>query len=140
MLLPLDMATSSSVVNGTSTNGIIVESLWRVNYWVTFLWCWVVCPIVMEYWASGDFEPKHKLRTAFRNNFKFYAYATVIMIITGVLVALSKRFWPSQVSDIMKNWRISVKKLLGEYQCRQFLWNVRGLSVVLGTRVFWGSF
>ena len=47
--------------------------------------------------AAGEFAPKDKLRAAFRSNLRFYAYATVIVVVLAVIVAVSKGFWPSQV-------------------------------------------
>ena len=44
--------------------------------------------------------PKEKLRAAFKKNLRFYAYATVIIVILAIIVAVSKGFWPSQVGSL----------------------------------------
>mmetsp|Transcript_7202 Transcript_7202/g.9381 ORF Transcript_7202/g.9381 Transcript_7202/m.9381 type:complete len:582 (+) Transcript_7202:74-1819(+) len=106
VLLPLDL---SAAVYGSeyisddkpSDTHNLVQVLWKINYWLTFIWCWLVCPIVMEYWAAGEFTFRGKLRSALRHNVKFYAYACSGLLLLGVFVAISHGFGPAAVAGYL---------------------------------------
>ncbi len=34
-----------------------IKLIWVGVYWFTFFLAWVYIPIMMEYWASGEFKP-----------------------------------------------------------------------------------
>mmetsp|Transcript_100730 Transcript_100730/g.285507 ORF Transcript_100730/g.285507 Transcript_100730/m.285507 type:complete len:607 (-) Transcript_100730:114-1934(-) len=46
----------------------LVGSSWEVIYWAALLLCWVLCPVLIEYEAAGDFTAIGKLRASLRRN------------------------------------------------------------------------
>mmetsp|Transcript_16873 Transcript_16873/g.28965 ORF Transcript_16873/g.28965 Transcript_16873/m.28965 type:complete len:557 (+) Transcript_16873:115-1785(+) len=93
VMLPMDVTDAA----GKGEEGVFSVSeyrilFWKLNYWLTFVWCWVVCPIVMEYWASGYFSPESRLKSAVRKNLKFYFYVVVALLVVVVFIAFKKKF------------------------------------------------
>jgi hypothetical protein len=52
---------------------VLVDSSWELIYWATFILCWLLCPILIEYEAAGDFTTLGRLRTSLRRNAVWYA-------------------------------------------------------------------
>lgn len=52
---------------------VLVDSSWELIYWATFLLCWLLCPILIEYEAAGDFTTFGRVRTSLRRNAVWYA-------------------------------------------------------------------
>lgn len=71
VLLPVDIATAY----GAGGPDGAVKGLWLFVYWTTFVLTWVVCPIAQEFFGSGYFTPKARLRDSLRANLKFYIVA-----------------------------------------------------------------
>lgn len=69
-------------------------TIWTVVYWVTFFLAWVYIPIMMEYWASGEFKRSYRIvlsitcRFRFREalwvNAKFYIIVVIVAAVAGV--------------------------------------------------------
>jgi hypothetical protein len=59
-LLPLDIAIAS--IDGLGEESHVLHVWWMAEYWITFAFSWVICPILMEYWAAGQFSVKAKLQ------------------------------------------------------------------------------
>lgn len=59
--------------------GLAAEA-WEAVYWVTFVLCWFLCPILIEYEAAGDFTARAKLRTSLRRNCVWYVTYMVLGI------------------------------------------------------------
>ena len=55
ILYPIDIGYC--IEEQTAHSGLV--SIWTVVYWVTFFLAWVYIPIMMEYWASGEFKPSY---------------------------------------------------------------------------------
>lgn len=47
---------------------VLVGSSWETIYWATFLLCWILCPVLIEYESAGDFTVVGKLRASLRRN------------------------------------------------------------------------
>mmetsp|Transcript_65745 Transcript_65745/g.189564 ORF Transcript_65745/g.189564 Transcript_65745/m.189564 type:complete len:603 (+) Transcript_65745:77-1885(+) len=58
---------------------------WQPIYWITMLLTWVVCPLLFEYEASGEFTVVQRLTTAIRRN----AVSGGSFIAIGTLALLS---------------------------------------------------
>jgi len=94
VLLPLDLA-----LEGRSGETLVI--LWQINYWVTFTTSWVLCPIAMEYWASGDFDWKSRLVSAVKHNAKFYAAMSVVLAVAAILVGFKNGFGTGRVTGFL---------------------------------------
>lgn len=57
ILYPIDIGYSieDKVANSK------LKVLWDIVYWVTFFLSWVIIPILMEYWASGEFKSMYSV-------------------------------------------------------------------------------
>lgn len=87
LLLPLDMVDSHHRATSSA-----MEGLWYFVFWTTFVLAWVVTPLMMEYWAAGDFDPKHRFRTSLRVNLKFYLALLVVFAVIIVAILVGKHF------------------------------------------------
>jgi len=52
---------------------VLVDSSWELIYWATFILCWLLCPILIEFESAGDFTTLGRLRTSLRRNAVWYA-------------------------------------------------------------------
>jgi len=66
---------------------VLVDSSWELIYWATFMLCWVLCPILIEYESAGDFTMIGRLRASLRRNATWCAAYIVVGLL--VLVWLS---------------------------------------------------
>lgn len=58
------------------------------TYWTTALLSYLLCPILMEFEASGNFTVAARLRTSLRRNAVFYGvYALIMVLLLIILVA-----------------------------------------------------
>ena len=84
VLLPVDIATAY----GAGGPDGAVKGLWLFVYWTTFVLTWVVCPIAQEFFGSGYFTPKARLRDSLRANLKFYIVAGVVVVVIVVWMVI----------------------------------------------------
>ena len=86
VLLPYDVYISY-ILEGDSKDYSInaMELVWRINYWVAFLLCYFVFPMLGEYVIAGDFTVRAKLWTAIVQNIIFYS-------VIGTLAAVALIF------------------------------------------------
>ena len=56
ILYPIDIGYS---IEEQEANEIVLN-IWTFVYWFTFFLAWVYLPIMMEYWASGEFKPRYQ--------------------------------------------------------------------------------
>lgn len=64
ILLPYDVYISYIVNDGSENTYIsLMEYIWRINWWIAFLLCYFVFPMLGEYVIAGDFSVKAKLWT-----------------------------------------------------------------------------
>lgn len=81
---------------------------WAAIYWSTAFLCYVLCPILMEYEASGEFTVQAKLQTSLRRNFVFYAaYILIALILIAVLLLTGK------VQGDLQSWSIAASNAWG---------------------------
>lgn len=77
LLVPIDLA-SSAMVDDEATRGIwlpqrVIQTCWRIAYWLTFTLTWFILPILAEYSDAGYRDPKGKLMYSLRSNAQYYA-------------------------------------------------------------------
>lgn len=53
-IFPFDIGVATE--GSAASKGLV--GLWNVIYWITFLLSWVFLPLMMDYWASGEFSKK----------------------------------------------------------------------------------
>lgn len=51
---------------------INLSYVYQFIYWLIFLMCWTVIPIISDYVSAVDFDPNDRLRRSFNNNIRFY--------------------------------------------------------------------
>merc|ERR1719453_1465432 len=59
-LIPYDvwstLALQEAEATGTPPSSqVLVDSSWELIYWATFILCWLLCPILIEFESAGDF-------------------------------------------------------------------------------------
>lgn len=84
LLLPIDIA--HGMVYGASP---VFKVLWGFIFWTTFLLAWVFIPLLMEYWAAGDFTWRERLATSVKVNLKFYAAISIGLLLIVVWLLFS---------------------------------------------------
>lgn len=62
----------------------LAHSSWELIYWTTFVLCWLLCPVLIEYEAAGDFTTLARVKTSLRRNAVWYA----TYLLLGSLVLL----------------------------------------------------
>ncbi|KAF3770385.1 hypothetical protein M406DRAFT_87226 [Cryphonectria parasitica EP155] len=93
LLVPIDLA-SSAQTDDEATRGIwlpqrVVQTCWRIAYWLTFVLTWFTLPILAEYSDAGYREPKGKLMYSLRSNAQYYAMIFGFGILAFVYVLVS---------------------------------------------------
>lgn len=99
-----------------------------VTYWATALLSYVLCPILMEYEASGDFTMAARLKTSLRRNAVFYSLYGLIMAL--LLIALIAR---GEVQGDLQSWCIAASNAWGLL----LLTVLMGFGLVAVPRHFW---
>lgn len=85
---------------------VLVGSSWDTIYWATFLLCWLLCPVLIEYEVAGDFTVHGRLRASLRRN----AAWCVGYLIFGVLLLV----WLSVGGTIgLRAWCIAASNAWG---------------------------
>eukprot|EP00439_Symbiodinium_sp_Y106_P050185 s409_g6.t1 len=86
-LVPYDVAQSLAVEvateRGQRVDQVLVSSSWQFIYWATFLLCWLVFPVLMEYEAAGGFTVVGRLRSSIRRS---TAWCAGYLVCAGLLV------------------------------------------------------
>ncbi|CAE8705929.1 unnamed protein product, partial [Polarella glacialis] len=72
-LVPYDVSEALGRDDRDSGQEVLVGSGWELIYWATFLLCWILCPLLIEYEAAGDFTVLGKLRASLRRNIAWCA-------------------------------------------------------------------
>jgi len=65
----------------------VIIQLWRLVYWITFFWCWMILPVTQSYNEAAEFKPCGRFKRAMLENVVFYALAAVLGI--GFIAYLS---------------------------------------------------
>ena len=99
-----------------------------VTYWATALLSYVLCPILMEYEASGDFTMAARLKTSLRRNAVFYSLYGLIMAL--LLIVLIVR---GEVQGDLQSWCIAASNAWGLL----LLTVLMGFGLVAVPRHFW---
>jgi hypothetical protein len=66
-----------------------VDTAWRSTYWITFVLCWLVLPIIQATLTSGYNTTQSKLRDAVSQNIRFYAIATAVLLLVIIILFAS---------------------------------------------------
>lgn len=82
IILPLDITTSLLGQKNERFFAFIII-FWKVAYFILFILCWVIFPILLEYELSGDFDHNKKLRTSFeRNKNRWITQITIVSVLS----------------------------------------------------------
>lgn len=82
VLLPYDIYLSidNSLANIKELR-FILSIIWRVIYWIVFILCWVILPVIQEYEMAGDFNPASRLKSAFYRHIRGFLLTGAIGIV-----------------------------------------------------------
>ncbi len=124
VLLPLDLSASiaqspcKDIFEGAEkppcdgnfkSNDHFFIILWKIVYWVTFVFSWIICPIVMDYSIAGEFKPKEKLVAAILGKIKFYVVVGVLGLVLVLFIMLTAEF----TIDQMLGYVIALSNIYG---------------------------
>ncbi|RHY30891.1 hypothetical protein DYB32_004930 [Aphanomyces invadans] len=88
LMLPVDISATLAARIGASSQPLHVHTSlltgWKVLYWLTFVFSWVVLPVLIEYSQSGAFTPQQKLHASIRYLLRHYA----ILLAAGVALVM----------------------------------------------------
>lgn len=55
--------------------------MWNLLYWISFVMCWVIYPLMQNYSTAGDFTFLEKMKTSIRENAWFYIAMGVVGLV-----------------------------------------------------------
>ncbi|CAE7590591.1 lmbrd2, partial [Symbiodinium pilosum] len=117
-----------AVAGGAGNPDSLLQSTWAVTYWTTALLSYLLCPILMEFEASGDFTIAARLRTSMRRNAVFYiAYTLILGILLAILIVRG------EVQGDVQSWCIAASNAWGLF----VLTVLMGFGLVAVPRHFW---
>jgi len=108
----------------------VLEITWNVLYWINFVLCWFIMPIMSTYLDTSEFTPARKLCYAIKLNLVIYAIGagalivyTLVFIFTenmelnfekyqAVLMSLASSWAIVQIIIFISNGLISVPRML----------------------------
>ncbi|CAE7216191.1 unnamed protein product [Symbiodinium natans] len=117
-----------ALAGGAGFPDSFLQSTWAATYWTTALLSYLLCPILMEFEASGDFTVAARLRTSIRRNAVFYVSYAVIL--SCLLVFLIIR---GEVQGDVQSWCIAASNAWGLF----VLTVLMGFGLVAVPRHFW---
>ncbi|KAF7456920.1 LMBR1-like conserved region family protein [Cryptosporidium felis] len=84
VLLPLDI--TNSLLLGTQVNyfNYNLKNFWKAAYFMLFILCWVIYPILIEYELSGGFDSRSKLRASLKRNKKHWTLQIIAIFISSL--------------------------------------------------------
>ena len=100
ILLPLDLALTLESGPNKSPPGELLP-LWLFVYWVTFVFAWLLDPILQAYHDAGQYTWQERLRAAVRANVRFYVIAIISIVAFAVWRALSTGTKLSEVVEFL---------------------------------------
>ena len=98
------------------------------TYWTTALLSYFLCPILMEFEASGDFTIATRLRTSIRRNAVFYVAYTAILCLLLIILIIR-----GEVQGDIQSWCIAASNAWGLF----VLTVLMGFGLVAVPRHFW---
>ncbi|CAK9004283.1 unnamed protein product [Durusdinium trenchii] len=128
-VMPYDVWQALSAKDHHShSGGSLLRNTWAATYWTTALLSYLLCPILMEFEASGDFTVAARLRTSLRRNAVFYGvYALIMVLLLIILVARG------EVHGDLQSWCIAASNAWGLF----VLTVLMGFGLVAVPRHFW---
>lgn len=84
VILPLDI-TSSLLGQKNEYFFTLIKIFWKVTYFILFILCWLIFPILLEYELSGDFDHNKKLRASFERNKNRWITQIIVISILSIL-------------------------------------------------------
>jgi len=110
-VLPLDLIPENK------DQGLVV--VWKVIYWMSFGLCWVVVPLIQDFYANGAFTFKRRLISSVRFNVKFYLIAGVALLIFMIAKMIASRLTITEVGAFImclaNTWGLLLLVLLMGY-------------------------
>ena len=78
--------------------------MWNLLYWVSFVMCWAIYPLMQNYSTAGDFTVLEKMKTSVRENAWFYiAMGVVGLVFLLIYIVLSHNINPIPVCMALAN-------------------------------------
>ncbi|KAK8833395.1 hypothetical protein WA577_000360, partial [Blastocystis sp. JDR] len=78
-----------------------IKLIWVGVYWFTFFLAWVYIPIMMEYWASGEFKPSSRFKESLWVNAKFYVNLVPLIVVIVIWYLIAKKGDTSGVQGLI---------------------------------------
>jgi len=61
--------------------------IWNMIYWITYVMCWVIVPVMQSYVLAGHFHWHHRMIRAVKENAIIYGVGGIIGLILGIWIA-----------------------------------------------------
>jgi LMBR1-like membrane protein len=68
-----------------------LKVLWLIVYWVTYVFCWTVFPLLQSYSMAGEFHILEKWRRALKENLIFYGVCGAVMAVLIIYIAIQQK-------------------------------------------------
>ena len=107
ILFPIDIGAAANEMG--EADSTVLNVFWELIYWITFMLSWVYLPILMEYWASGRFSKKEKIKEALWINVKSYIIIVLVAIVFVVWFTIVTKFDLTQ----LQGWIVGVSNTYG---------------------------
>eukprot|EP00933_Yihiella_yeosuensis_P017204 TRINITY_DN14438_c0_g1_i1.p1 TRINITY_DN14438_c0_g1~~TRINITY_DN14438_c0_g1_i1.p1 ORF type:complete len:631 (-),score=44.14 TRINITY_DN14438_c0_g1_i1:141-1985(-) len=142
-LVPYDVAEAleahhAHIDNKEPSAQVLVGSSWELIYWVTFILCWVLCPLLIEWEAAGDFTCTGRFRASLKKNTAWcvwYIFCAIVLLIWLTLGGAGEHgslgAWCIAASNA---WGLLVSTVLMGYglvAVPSYLWNLANPSAKL---------
>jgi len=131
-VMPYDVwqAVEALATGGADTGAkdSLLQSTWVATYWTTALLSYFLCPILMEFEASGDFTIATRLQTSIRRNAVFYVAYTAILCLLLIILIIR-----GEVQGDIQSWCIAASNAWGLF----VLTVLMGFGLVAVPRHFW---
>jgi hypothetical protein len=90
LLLPLDLAAAADApADADPAYTPAIQGSWLATYWVTFIFSWLLLPLIQDSILDGHLTLLSKLRSALRASARFYLVALGVAVCVFVLLALT---------------------------------------------------
>lgn len=101
-------------------DGTVIPRLYKVVYWTTQLFTWLLIPFLSAYVQAGEFSVLAKARTALIDNAIYYGTYVVIILIL-LIYALAAHLFQDQGVSALKQMAIQAANTWGLFLLGNFL-------------------
>ena len=127
--LPVDIA----LLNGSETvnDTFILSNLWLITYWITFIFSWIILPLLSEFYLSGSLTFCGKLSDSIKYNLKFYGIIIGFLVLGIILITITTNIkfysFSSTIISIGNTFGLTIIVFLMSYglvEFPKFIWNI----------------